>query len=173
MKNPMMTGATMKNWMITLALLSLLGGCGDEGPTAVKKVTVGQDATAADAGDASVTDAGTADGEAVDVPTDTVAGLDAASDGAIADTGAADVAADVTAVVDAADTTAADGISDSAADTAADAAQSCSGPGGCYACPPKSNAELLNQCTNHPCAPFDNVKRLPLLGAGGKLPPLP
>jgi hypothetical protein len=43
---------------------------------------------------------------------------------------------------------------------------------GCYSCAPTDSATLENACTSSSCVPFDR-KRLTLLGADGKLPPLP
>jgi hypothetical protein len=48
----------------------------------------------------------------------------------------------------------------------------CDGPAGCYDCPPHTNSQFLNQCTNAQCAAFDNAARLPLYN-GGNLPPVP
>ncbi len=63
---------------------------------------------------------------------------------------------------------------DSGPDTSvADVPVNCSGANGCYACPPTTNAQFLNQCNNLSTAPFDNKGRLPLLNADGSLPPLP
>lgn len=63
---------------------------------------------------------------------------------------------------------------DSASDaTAADAVVNCVGKNGCYACPPTTSLQLLNQCNSLSSAFFDNKARLPLLKADGSLPPLP
>jgi hypothetical protein len=51
-------------------------------------------------------------------------------------------------------------------------APNCDGPNGCYSCPPKTGAQLLNACTTSQCSPFDNVARLPLYN-NGTLPPIP
>ena len=64
--------------------------------------------------------------------------------------------------------------SDTGKDTSvADVPVSCDGPGGCYACTPTTNAQLLNQCNDLSSAAFDNKARLPLLKPDGTLPPLP
>ena len=49
----------------------------------------------------------------------------------------------------------------------------CAGPNGCYACPPSTLLQFLNQCNTLSSASFDNKARLPLLNADGSLPPLP
>lgn len=48
----------------------------------------------------------------------------------------------------------------------------CDDPSGCYDCPPVTNDQHLNACTDAQCTPFDNVARLPLYN-GGNLPPVP
>jgi hypothetical protein len=48
----------------------------------------------------------------------------------------------------------------------------CVGASGCFSCAPTNESEILSQCTNTVCVPFDN-KRLTLLGADGGLRPLP
>ncbi|APR74770.1 Hypothetical protein A7982_00116 [Minicystis rosea] len=50
--------------------------------------------------------------------------------------------------------------------------------GGCYGCTPKEgdpavNEQLLNQCSDAQCFPFDNKARIAALADGGKLPSLP
>lgn len=55
----------------------------------------------------------------------------------------------------------------------ADVPVNCDGSGGCYACPPTTTLQFLNQCNTLSSAPFDNKARLPLLNADGSLPPLP
>ena len=55
-----------------------------------------------------------------------------------------------------------------------DSGGECVGPGGCYACEPSENQQLLNHCTQAACEPFQNTpERLPLLLPDGSLPPLP
>jgi hypothetical protein len=49
----------------------------------------------------------------------------------------------------------------------------CLGANDCWQCEPNSSTQLLNQCTDAECSPFDNVARLPLLERDGSLPPLP
>jgi hypothetical protein len=49
----------------------------------------------------------------------------------------------------------------------------CSGPAGCFKCPPTTNSEILNACTDGQCTPFDNAARLPLFKAGQPLPAVP
>jgi hypothetical protein len=44
---------------------------------------------------------------------------------------------------------------------------------GCYRCAPQEIVTLENACTTAICIRFDDSKRLTLLGADGKLPPLP
>lgn len=86
---------------------------------------------------------------------------------------------DVQAPTDAQDAAAPVDIPDASAPTdapssdagAADA--SCVSDGGCYACPPTTPTQFLNQCTTAACAPFDNRARLTRLLADGGLPPLP
>lgn len=58
-------------------------------------------------------------------------------------------------------------------DAEPDVPVSCDGPGGCYACPPTTQDQFLNACTDAAFAVFDNAARLPLLNADGSLPPLP
>jgi len=55
----------------------------------------------------------------------------------------------------------------------ADAAESCSGPSGCFACTPSNESEILSHCTDSTCVPFDNNNRLTLMGSDGGLRPLP
>jgi hypothetical protein len=44
----------------------------------------------------------------------------------------------------------------------------------CWACAPTTYAQFLNACTDSICVPFDDsMSHLPLLLAGGELPPLP
>ena len=48
------------------------------------------------------------------------------------------------------------------------------GDGGCYACPPTTTSQFLNQCTGAQCSGFSNTVRIPsndFLPDGG-LPPL-
>jgi hypothetical protein len=45
--------------------------------------------------------------------------------------------------------------------------------GQCYPCVGTTDPELLNACTGSQCIPFDDTARTPLLGADGKLPPVP
>lgn len=51
-------------------------------------------------------------------------------------------------------------------------APTCVGPSGCFACKPTTEAELMSQCTDSVCVPFDN-SRVTLLTADGHLRPLP
>jgi len=44
---------------------------------------------------------------------------------------------------------------------------------GCYRCAPTEIVTLENACTTATCTPFNDTKRLTLLGNDGKLPPLP
>jgi hypothetical protein len=53
------------------------------------------------------------------------------------------------------------------------AADPCVGPGGCYQCPPTSDLQFANGCTNAACRPFDNRTRLKNRPADGGLSPLP
>lgn len=62
------------------------------------------------------------------------------------------------------------GTPDVVTDTAAEPI--CQGPNGCYACPPTTETEIVSQCTDSLCVPFDN-SRVTLLGADGRLRPLP
>lgn len=57
-------------------------------------------------------------------------------------------------------------------DLAADAAESCTGPNGCFSCTPNDESQILSHCTDSTCVPFDN-NRLTLLGDDGGLRPLP
>jgi hypothetical protein len=52
------------------------------------------------------------------------------------------------------------------------AAPTCTGPGGCYACTPTSEEQIVSQCTDSTCVPFDNA-RVTLLAPDGHLRPLP
>lgn len=59
------------------------------------------------------------------------------------------------------------------ADTPGDlAAPRCTGPGGCFACTPTSEEQILSLCTDSLCVPFDNA-RVTLLTSDGHLRPLP
>lgn len=58
-------------------------------------------------------------------------------------------------------------------DVEPDVPVNCDGPDGCYACPPTTQDQFLNACTDAASAVFDNEARLPLLNADGSLPPLP
>jgi len=58
------------------------------------------------------------------------------------------------------------------ADLVTDAAESCTGPSGCFSCTPSNESQILSHCTDTVCVPFDN-KRLTLLGDDGGLRPLP
>ena len=57
-------------------------------------------------------------------------------------------------------------------DRAADAAETCTGPNGCFSCTPNDESQILSHCTDSTCVPFDN-NRLTLLGDDGGLRPLP
>jgi len=57
-------------------------------------------------------------------------------------------------------------------DSTTDAAESCSGPGGCFSCTPSNESQILSHCTDTVCVPFDN-NRLALQGDDGGLRPLP
>jgi hypothetical protein len=63
-------------------------------------------------------------------------------------------------------------VADAASDAASDATPSCTGPGGCFACTPGDESEILSHCTDSLCVPFDN-KRLTLMADDGSLRPLP
>ncbi|MBC8067641.1 MAG: hypothetical protein IAG13_04845 [Deltaproteobacteria bacterium] len=58
-------------------------------------------------------------------------------------------------------------------DTTTTGGPECLGENDCWQCDPNSSTQLLNQCTDAECSPFDNVARLPLLERDGSLPPLP
>jgi hypothetical protein len=45
--------------------------------------------------------------------------------------------------------------------------------GQCYACPPATNPQILNACTNADCVPFDDKARVTKLLSDGGLPPVP
>jgi len=47
----------------------------------------------------------------------------------------------------------------------------CAGDGGCYACPPTTTEQYLNQCSAFGCSHFDNA-RLPYYVPGQPLPPV-
>ncbi len=166
-------------WASAVALGWLAAGCQEEGATAVKKVSVSSDAADTASQDGLTGETTAPDGQSADTATDT-AGETQAADGQASDA-ATDSVGD-TALPDAATATAdssnpadaADSADTAAQDTAkTDSTANCVGAKGCYSCPPKTNSELLNQCTGNACTAFDNAKRLPLLGVGGKLPPLP
>jgi hypothetical protein len=53
-----------------------------------------------------------------------------------------------------------------------DGAAACVGPSGCFSCTPSNEAEILSECTDSVCVPFDN-NRLTLFGPDGGLRPLP
>jgi hypothetical protein len=55
---------------------------------------------------------------------------------------------------------------------ALDAAAPCQGPGGCYACQPTNETQVLISCTDSSCIPFDN-SRLTNLNPDGTVKPLP
>jgi hypothetical protein len=103
----------------------------------------------------------------VQTPTDVQAPIDAqAPTDAQTPTDAQDAAAPVD-IPDASASTDAPSSDAGAADA------SCVSDGGCYACPPTTPTQFLNQCTTAACAPFDNRARLTRLLADGGLPPLP
>ncbi len=49
---------------------------------------------------------------------------------------------------------------------------SCTGPAGCFACIPTTEEQIVSQCTDSTCVPFDN-SRVTLLTPDGHLRPLP
>lgn len=48
----------------------------------------------------------------------------------------------------------------------------CDGPNGCYDCPPQTDKQFHEACTDANCSPFDDVARLPLYN-NGNLPAIP
>jgi hypothetical protein len=103
------------------------------------------------------------------VPDASVSDPDAASAGDVSmvnDVGPKDAAIDVSADVtpDAAHPV------DAAEEAPSDP---CRGPAGCYRCPPITDLEYENACTNAICVPFDNRARLKHLPPDGGLTPLP
>jgi hypothetical protein len=44
---------------------------------------------------------------------------------------------------------------------------------GCYSCPPTTNDQFLNACSDGGCKPFSNTARLKNLTSDGGVPPLP
>jgi hypothetical protein len=58
-------------------------------------------------------------------------------------------------------------------DTGGDAGSPCGEDGGCYACPPTTDLQFANACTDSQCQPFDNRQRLKNLRSDGGLTPLP
>jgi len=57
--------------------------------------------------------------------------------------------------------------------TGGDAGSPCGEDGGCYACPPTTDRQFANACTEAQCQPFDNVARLKKRPSDGGLTPLP
>lgn len=49
-------------------------------------------------------------------------------------------------------------------DAGSDAGDPCLGTAACWQCPPTTNVQFLNRCTEAECAPFDNATRIPDFG---------
>lgn len=49
----------------------------------------------------------------------------------------------------------------------------CEGPDGCYACPPQTQVQFLEACTDAECIPYDNTQLEGLLEPDGSVPPVP